>query len=131
MNRLRLFVLFSALIVAAPLFAQSAGSRPAAKPQAAERHQPGFFELLEAGGWIGHTILILSVVAVSLSIEQLLTIRRSTLMPPGLAEKVRDLLRNGQPAQAEQVCKLQPSVLGYVLQTGVSELDGGWPVVEK
>jgi biopolymer transport protein ExbB len=74
---------------------------------------------------------LLSVVAVSLAIEQLLTIRRKTLLPPGLAEKVRDLLRAGQVAQAEQACKLQPSTLAHVLHAGISELDGGWPVVEK
>jgi biopolymer transport protein ExbB len=131
MNRLRLFVLLAVLIAATPLLAQTAAPKAGAKPAPVARHQPGFLELLEAGGWIGHTILLLSVVAVSLSIEQLLTIRRTTLMPPGLAEKVRDLLRSGQSAQAEQACKLQPSTLGYVLQTGISEIDGGWPVVEK
>jgi biopolymer transport protein ExbB len=80
---------------------------------------------------VGHTIIVLSVVAVSLAIEHLLTISRKTLMPAGLAEKVRDLLRAGQVAQADQQCKLQPSPLAHVLQAGISELDGGWPVVEK
>jgi biopolymer transport protein ExbB len=93
--------------------------------------EPTFFELIQAGGKVGYTILVLSVVAVSLAIEHLLTIRRKTLMPPGLAEKVRDLLRAGQAAQADQQCKLQPSPLAHVLQAGIGELDGGWPVVEK
>jgi biopolymer transport protein ExbB len=128
--RIVLFVFASACVL--PLFAQAPSPRGTAPlPAVAPRQVPGFFDLLAEGGMIGHTILLLSVVAVSLSIEQLLTIRRNTLMPPGLAEKVRDHLRNGQPAQAEQACKLQPSTLAYVLQTGIAELDGGWPVVEK
>lgn len=126
---LRLGLIVMLGLVAVPAFAQSS-SRGAASPPA-ETTSAGFFDLIKAGGWVGHTILLLSVVAVSLSIEHLLTIRRKTLLPPGLAEKVRDLLRSGQPAQAEQACKLQPSTLGYVLQAGISEMDGGWPVVEK
>jgi len=121
----------AALFAVVPALAQTAApkSAPAADPKGAPL--PGFFELIEAGGKVGHTILLLSVVAVSLAIEHLITIRRKTLMPAGLAEKVRDLLRAGQVAQADQQCKLQPSALGHVLQTGISELDGGWPVVEK
>jgi biopolymer transport protein ExbB len=121
-----------AFVAIGPALAQTAAPKataPAATPKGAP--QPTFFELIEAGGWVGHTILVLSVVAVSLAIEHLLTIRRKTLMPPGLAEKVRDLLRAGQVGQADQQCKLQPSPLAHVLQAGISELDGGWPVVEK
>lgn len=120
---------------ASPLAAQ-----PTAKPTATATTKAApeekvsddsFFALVEAGGKIGYTIIFLSVIAVSLAIEHLLTIRRGTLIPPGLAEKVRDLLRAGQYAQADQQCKLQPSVLASVLQAGIGEIDGGWPVVEK
>jgi biopolymer transport protein ExbB len=116
------------LLVPIAAVAQSPKAAPAASTEAPG---DGFFDMIKAGGWVGHTILLLSVVAVSLSIEHLLTIRRKTLLPPGLAEKVRDLLRAGQAAQAEQLCKTHPSTLGYVLQAGISELDGGWPIVEK
>lgn len=115
--------------IVSPLVAQTTSPKSAAP--AVESTTPGFIDMVKAGGWVGHTILLLSVVAVSLAIEQLLTIRRGTLLPQGLAEKVRDLLRNGQAAQAEQACRMQPSTLGSVLQAGISELDAGWPVVEK
>ena len=42
-----------------------------------------------------------------------------------------NLLKQGQTSLAEQQCRLQPSFLSYVLHAGLSELDGGWPVVEK
>jgi biopolymer transport protein ExbB len=118
------------LLVALPsvAFAQAKVPQPA---PAAEAPANGFFDMIKAGGWVGHTILLLSVVAVSLSIEHLLTIRRATLLPAGLAEKVRDLLRAGRTAEAEQACKMQPSALGYVLQTGLAEVEGGWTIVEK
>lgn len=124
-----LAIALCAMVWCASAFAQAAASKgttPAKAPQA-----DGFFDLIQAGGWVGHTILVLSVVAVSIAIEHLLTIRRTTLIPPGLPEKVRDLLRAGQLAQADQQCKLQPSALGHVLQAGIGEADGGWPAVEK
>jgi len=118
-----------------PLAAQAtpkatADTKKADKPQAAASDM-SFWALIEAGGSVGYTIIFLSVIAVSLAIEHLLTIRRSTLIPPGLPEKVRDLLRAGQYAQADQQCKLQPSTLASVLQAGIGEIDGGWTVVEK
>ncbi|MGC3967957.1 MAG: MotA/TolQ/ExbB proton channel family protein [Pirellulales bacterium] len=124
-----LVVMLGGVVWCATAFGQAA----AAKKSAAAEPPPadGFFDLIKAGGWVGHTILVLSVVAVSIAIEHLLTIRRNTLIPPGLPEKVRDLLRAGQFAQADQQCKLQPSALGHVLQAGIGEADGGWPAVEK
>lgn len=123
------FAVIAAAFTAAPAWAQSAASQTASAAAAAPAS--GFFDLIKAGGWVGHAIIVLSVVAVSIAIEHLLTIRRTTLIPPGLPEKVRDLLRAGQVVQADQQCKLQSSALGHVLQAGIGELDGGWPAVEK
>jgi len=120
--------------IAAPLVAQTT-AKPKPVESSAADEQPevddSFLGLIRAGGEVGYTIIFLSVVAVSLAIEHMLTIRRKTLIPPGLAEKVRDLLRAGQYGQADQQCKLQPSVLASVLQAGIGEIDGGWAVVEK
>jgi biopolymer transport protein ExbB len=124
-----LTIALAAMIWCASAFAQAAASKGTASAKAPQAD--GFFDLIKAGGWVGHTILVLSVVAVSIAIEHLLTIRRTTLIPPGLPEKVRDLLRAGQLAQADQQCKLQPSALAHVLQAGIGEADGGWPAVEK
>lgn len=88
-------------------------------------------EILMAGGWIGLLIILLSIGAVALVIEHLTTIRATVLMPPGLGEQVRELLAKGQVVQADQLCKLKPSVLSYVLQAGLSEVEGGWQAVEK
>ncbi|MCE9604273.1 MAG: MotA/TolQ/ExbB proton channel family protein [Planctomycetia bacterium] len=128
-------VVLGAILVTTSLEAQSA-AKPAAgntKPSAAApaEFDNSFFGMIKAGGWVGHTIILLSVVAVSIAIEHLLTIRRKTLIPASLPEKVRDLLRAGQYAQADQQCRLQPSTLASVLQAGIGEIDGGWPVVEK
>jgi biopolymer transport protein ExbB len=109
---------------------QPARGGPAPTPQRSDTPQT-FLEIVHAGGLVGYVIMFLSVVAVALSIEHVMTIRQGVLMPEGLAQKVREFTRQGQFTQAEQACKLQPSVLAFVLQAGLSEIDGGWSAVEK
>lgn len=87
--------------------------------------------LLEAGGAIGYVIIALSVAMVALIVEHLLSIRRSVLMPPSLAEPCRELLAAGQLAQAEQLCREQVSFLGSVVSAGLQEAPVGYEAVEK
>ena len=90
-----------------------------------------FWQIMLAGGWVGGLIILLSVAAAALVFEHAMTIRAKVLMPTGLAERVRELLKNRQLNEAAQQCKLRPSCLAYVLHAGISEVDGGWSAVEK
>jgi biopolymer transport protein ExbB len=83
------------------------------------------------GGVIQIAFLGLSVAAVALTIEHIMQIRANALMPPGMAEQLHEMIAGGHLAQAEQQCKLQPCFLSYVVHAGLSEVEGGWPVVEK
>ncbi len=118
---------------AAPGAANSKAAAQAAaeKPAAASNAPEGFWQIIMAGGWVGMTILLLSVAVVALVIEHLMTIRAAVLMPPGLADRVRELLKAGNIPQAAQQCRSQPSFLSHVLQSGLAELDGKWQAVEK
>lgn len=102
---------------------------------AAEVESQGFFEIVLSGGPVGWGIMFLlfalSVTSVYLVIDQLITIRRTTLMPAGLAEQVQQLLAGGQFREADEVCRSRPSFLSFVLVHGLSEVDGGWTATEK
>jgi biopolymer transport protein ExbB len=87
--------------------------------------------MVKASGWVGALIILLSVAALALVIEHSMTIRQKVLMPPGLAEEVRQLLAEGKLAPARQRCRTEPSFLSYVLEAGLAEADGGWPAMEK
>jgi biopolymer transport protein ExbB len=87
--------------------------------------------LFRAGGVIGIIILALSVMMVALIIEHLISIRRSALMPLGLAEQVHGLIQNRQFKQAEELCRENPSFLGHVLAAGLAEVGVGYLAVEK
>jgi biopolymer transport protein ExbB len=91
--------------------------------------------LFGGGGFIGMActvpILCMSVAAIALYIEHLFTLRRSVLMPNGLAEEVHGHIANASYAHAEQQCKLRPSVLGDVILAGLREVRQGFAAVEK
>ena len=102
---------------------------------AADAGPEGLIEIIFAGGLIGVLIVLLllalSLLAAYLAFEHLLTVRRSELMPDGLADNVRTLVTAGRVAEADQACRAKPSFLSFVLINGLSEVDGGWAAVEK
>lgn len=87
--------------------------------------------LFKAGGVVGMIIIALSVAMVALIVEHLLSIRRAALMPHGLAEEVHGLILQGKFRDAEEVCKNNPSFLGHVLASGVTEAELDYSAVEK
>jgi len=109
---------------------------------AAEPSEPAgtAWSILLSGGLTGIAILFLlaiaSVIALTLAVEHLLTTGRSTLMPQGLAQQVRqqlthDQLTARQLAAAVKHCEQTPSALAAVLSAGLRETPGSWPAVEK
>jgi biopolymer transport protein ExbB len=113
-----------------PSGSQEAPDESAPADSQGESESP-LLEFLKAGGIIGLLIMLLSVGAVALVVEHLMTIRASVLMPPGLADEVRELLTAGKVGPASQRCGMEPSFLAHVLGAGLAEADGGWPAVEK
>ncbi len=109
----------------------TASTAPPAVPDAPTDPPDSFFEILHSAGVIGYLIVGLSVAAAALAIEHLVSLRRSMLLPVGLGERVRLLVRDGQWAEAEQACRAQPSLLAAVLLAGLNEAGGQWSHIEK
>ena len=110
-----------------------AGTGPAAGSVPIE--PKSFFEIVFSGGWVGISIMIvliaLSITAVYLIIDHFLSIRRKDVIPEGLSNHVRELLLAGKVAEADKICREQPSFLSFVLIQGIAEIEGGWAAVEK
>jgi biopolymer transport protein ExbB len=103
--------------------------------QAAGHPPETFLEIVFSGGIVGITIMVLiilcSIAAMALSVEQLVTLRPSVLMPPGLREKVQQNLAAGNLKGAFQACDAQPSFLSFIVRTALAEAESGWSAVEK
>jgi biopolymer transport protein ExbB len=94
-----------------------------------------FLEIIFSGGVLGIGIMVvlilLSIVAVYLIVDQILGLKRRDLLPGELAENVRQLLAQGKLKDADQACREKPCPLSFVLASGIAEIEFGWPAVEK
>jgi biopolymer transport protein ExbB len=108
-----------------------AESQSAAGNKAIDESQHTFWALIKASGPVGFIIIALSICGAALVFQYCYLFRTAALMPPGLADNVRELLKTGHTSQAVQVCKLQPSFLSSLLLAGLAEMDGKWSGVEK
>lgn len=116
------------LLPAVPALAEEAGNIVQADPQSSPLQ---LTELIRAGGGIGYLIGVLSLIMVALIVDHLLNIRRSTLMPPGLAEEVHRLLGERDVEAARSVCEEHPGFLSRLLDAGLEEVGVGYAAIEK
>jgi len=145
LRRTKLLLLLLALGFAAAAMIDRAGAQARPAKTSASQTTPGdndaqsapksFWGIIFSGGLTGLLIvlvlLVLSMIAATLIFEHVMTLRAKVVIPPDFAPAVRELLVRGNVAAADQMCHAQPSFLAYVVQAGVSEIDGGWSAVEK
>lgn len=123
----------AASIMLANLSVAAAQGDAAAGPAA--KTNPGFFEIVFSGGWSGVLIMItligLSMLAAFFIFDQIMILRRKEVIPPNLAEEIRQYLAQGRVADADEACRRNPSPLSFVIVNGLAELDYGWHSMEK
>lgn len=107
-----------------------------AQADGADSTQPaGLLDILLSGGVLGLCIMLilfgLSIASAYLLFDQVMTLRRSEILPEGVSDTVRQALLTGRPAEADAACRRAPSVLSVVVLSGLSELEFGWQEVEK
>lgn len=73
---------------------------------AGEQASRSLFDYVRAGGEIGVIIILLSVVAFSLTVAQLYLVRRSRLAPAKTIQALEPLVRAGDLDTASQLCSM-------------------------
>jgi biopolymer transport protein ExbB len=114
------------LIVASTVLAQDAGGET---PAAENMKYFDFFVV--KGGWIAYIIMALSVVALALTIEHSVSIRRATIVPPVAVEQMMAMMNEREFEQALQYSAEEPSMLGYVVNTALLEAPNGYGAMER
>ncbi len=79
--------------------------------------------IIQAAGWPIWPLLACSVLALTLIIERCLSLRTGKVVPPNLLAEVMQMSRTQIP-KAEALYKLEDSVLGRILASGLSALKG-------
>jgi biopolymer transport protein ExbB len=84
------------------------------------------------GGWITWLVLIpLSVTALAFAVLYGVTISRRGLIPDQTVRKLAALFENGAYGDAVQYASEEPSVLGYVVYSGLIEARNGYAAMER
>ena len=96
-----------------------------------ETKQDSIWSIILAGGIVGWVIILLSVAAGALVIEHLLTIRRSTMIPQELADRLFLLVKAGDRTKSVELCQANPGFLSNVVLPALMQPWGRWDYVEK
>ena len=91
-----------------------------------------FTRFIVGGGWITWFILLpLSVATVALLIVYGLTIRRGTLLPEPVRQRMEELARARQYRALADFVGAQSSMVGQVVRAGLAEAAGGQSTVQR
>jgi biopolymer transport protein ExbB len=97
-----------------------AAAAPATQPAAAKKAKDiDFFELLVKGGVFMWPILGMSILALTMTIERAINLRRGRVMPPGLMAALGNLGTSSggfDPRKAYRICQQFPSTAATVIR---------------
>jgi biopolymer transport protein ExbB len=104
------------LLLASSLFAQ--------EPEGAKQSGSFIGEVLsyDNAGIIGYLIIVMSVVAVALIIENFMTIKREKLAPPDLIDELEALFDAENFQEAVELCEQEKNYLTNCVGAGLSKL---------
>ncbi len=102
------------------LFAQDA---PAEAPVQATSM---FNIIVSGGGAIGIVIILLSVVSMTLIIENMISLNRDKLIPPGALSTLEGMFDDEDYEGALQLCEAEDSPLTNTLSPALARMDGGY-----
>ncbi len=112
------------LVLAADAGADRAGAVEVAEPKT-------LLDTINSGGLVGYIIIFLSVVAIALTIEHLMTIRRSIIMPPDVLAEVEECFEKEKYDEAIAACEGQPTFFTNVLAAGLARVNAGYKQMEE
>ncbi len=110
-------------ITAAPLLAQEAA--------AAADDSPTVGKLIKDSGAIGWCIILLSVIALAIVIENFMSLKRDKLAPPELIDEIQALFDEGQFQEAMELCENEPNYFTRVCGAGISKIGHSFDTIEK
>ncbi len=88
-------------------------------------------EILRDGGSIGHFILVVSVIALGVSIDFAVNIRRVKMCPPEIVEEIEALFEAGDYQEAVDLCEAEPTMFTNVVAAGLSKVNHDFATIES
>lgn len=111
------------LLQVAPQAVDSLATLPPPEPT-----EVGFADMFFRGGWVMWPILLLSLAAIAVFVERLLTFSRARADAEGIVDRVRAYVQSGDVRGALAYCAAQDKPVTRVLTAGLERL--GRPILE-
>jgi len=89
------------------------------------------FDYIKMSGFIGWVICVLSIVALAMVLENIVTLRREKLAPPELVDEVQSLFDEGQYQEAMELCENDKSFFARVCAAGIAKIGHPYDVITK
>lgn len=89
------------------------------------------YELVRSGGWLMWPIMLCSVVAVSIIVERLWVLQKSTVAPKNLVAQVRQLVETQQLNHQNVIALKNNSPLGRILATALENMRSTHEVMKQ
>ncbi|MEO2093610.1 MAG: MotA/TolQ/ExbB proton channel family protein [bacterium] len=88
-------------------------------------------DVFTKSGTIGILIIVLSVVALAVIIENMVTLKRDKLAPPELIDEVQALFDESQYQEAMELCENEPCFFTRIAGAGISKIGHDFEVIEQ
>ena len=115
------------LLVALVAFAPAAVFAMQDQPPLETNAGTTFFQ--DAGS-IGIVIIVLSVVALTMIIKEVMAIRRDQLAPPELIDEIEALFEAGEYQEAIELCETEACYFTNIVASGLPKLNASFEAME-
>jgi biopolymer transport protein ExbB len=91
------------------------------------------FDLIVKGGWVMIPIGICSIIAVAVSVERGISLRRQNVIPPDFLDGLKTAFGPGNQDVAAGIkyCDLRPCAVSNIFKAGISRMETGAAAMEK
>ncbi len=87
-------------------------------------------DLLWKGGYVMIPLIILSIVAIYIFVERVLTIQKASKVPDQFTEKIRTLVSSGDISGARMLCAQTSSPIARMIEKGISKIGSPLRTIE-
>jgi biopolymer transport protein ExbB len=103
-------------------FAQDGEGAGAAKAEAPQAKSMSAIQFVKYGGFIGGILILMSVVAMGMSIERFIGLKRDNVVPPDVLAQLEQLFDEEEYEEAMTVCEATPCFLTNVIAAGLPKI---------
>jgi biopolymer transport protein ExbB len=118
---------FAVALTTTPILALQDGDAAAAEPPA----DLSLGSIIADSGVFGWLIILLSIVALAVIIENFVSLKREKLAPPELIDEIQALFDEGQFQEAMELCENEPTFLTRICGAGIAKIGHPFEVIEK